>query len=76
MNRRDFIQKASLAGPAIGMLPNLYSGDEKVADKVRLGFIGVGSRGRSHLQQALYRQDVEINAICDIDPAAVNIFWI
>ena len=72
MDRRDFLQKATMAGPAIGILPSLYASETKVADKVRLGFIGVGLRGRSHLEQALYRQDVEVNAICDIDPAAIN----
>ncbi len=34
--------------------------------KVRLAFIGVGLRGRNHVQIALRRDDIEIVAICDI----------
>ena len=73
MDRRDFIQKASLAGAVTGILPNTIKTSDKPADKIRLGFIGVGLRGRSHLEQALFRPDVEINAICDIDQSAINI---
>ncbi len=35
--------------------------------KVRMGIIGVGLRGQSHLNLALKRDDVDIVAICDID---------
>ena len=64
MNRRNFLSTslASSSIPFIVKKQNLT--DDK---KVRLGFIGVGLRGRNHLQQALYRSDVEIPAICDID---------
>jgi predicted dehydrogenase len=37
----------------------------------RLGFIGVGLRGRSHLDLALRRDDTEVVAVCDIDPEAI-----
>ncbi len=72
MNRRDFIQKSTLAASATSIIPNILSKKNKPAEKVRIGFIGVGLRGRSHLQQALFRDDVEVNAICDIDPNSVN----
>lgn len=51
------------AGPAI-----LRNRDDRVA---RLGFIGVGLRGRSHLDLALRRSDSQVVAICDIDPDAI-----
>ncbi|MEJ7740157.1 MAG: Gfo/Idh/MocA family oxidoreductase [Chitinophagaceae bacterium] len=35
--------------------------------KVKLGFIGVGLRGKSHVRLALQRSDIDIVAICDID---------
>jgi predicted dehydrogenase len=35
--------------------------------KVRLAFIGVGSRGQNHLDNALRRNDVDVVAVCDID---------
>ena len=73
MDRRDFLQKTALAAPVAGIIPSLNLKKEKPAENVRLGFIGVGLRGRNHVEQALFRPDVEINAICDIDPQAVNI---
>lgn len=41
-------------------------------DTVRIGFIGVGLRGRSNLYQTTYLEGVKINAICDIDQNALN----
>lgn len=74
MDRRNFLQKATLAGSATGILPSilLNKETEPARDKVRIGFIGVGLRGRNHLQQALFRPDVEVNAICDIDSNSVK----
>ena len=74
MDRRNFLQKATLAGSATGILPSILLNKETETsrDKVRIGFIGVGLRGRNHLQQALFRPDVEVNAICDIDSSSVN----
>lgn len=72
MQRRDFIQKTALVSSSAMILPNIVFGKQKEDKKVRLGFIGVGLRGRNHLQQALFRDDVEVNAICDIDQNAIN----
>ena len=41
---------------------------------VRLGFIGVGLRGREHLRLALRRDDTKVVALCDIDPQALQSF--
>lgn len=73
MQRRKFIQTSALAGTAAFAMPNIIFGAKPDEQKVRLGFIGVGLRGRNHLEMAMYREDVEINAICDIDPDAVAI---
>jgi len=40
--------------------------------KVKMGLIGVGLRGRNHLNLLLQRPDVEVAAICDIDPRAIK----
>lgn len=72
MNRRNFLQKSTLAATASGIIPSINFTNPAPADKVRLGFIGVGMRGRNHLAQAMFRPDVEINAICDIDPDSVK----
>ena len=68
MNRRNFLA-TSLATSSI---PFIAAKGAKEDKKVRLAFIGVGLRGRNHVEQALYRNDVEITAICDIDPDAVK----
>ena len=61
--RRDFVKQVSLAtaGAWLGA-PAASAGGT-----VRLGIIGTGLRGESHLALALRRQDVEIAAICDVD---------
>jgi predicted dehydrogenase len=53
---------ATLPFPAMGNMGQ---------EKTRIGFIGTGQRGRNHLQNLLLRGDVEVPAICDIDPAAL-----
>jgi UDP-N-acetylglucosamine 3-dehydrogenase len=42
-----------------------------VADKVRLGFVGLGVMGRDLLTQARQHPDAEIAAICDGNPASL-----
>ncbi len=47
----------------------LFGKDDR---KVKMGLIGVGLRGRNHLDLLLQRNDVEITAICDIDPESIS----
>ena len=68
MDRRNFLT-TSLATSAIPFLKVNATQKDK---KVKLAFIGVGLRGRNHVDQAVYREDVEITAICDIDPDAIK----
>jgi predicted dehydrogenase len=82
-NRREFIRKSTLAGmTAVGLSvtgSNLLSGQDgkdknKKAENsgmIRAGFIGVGSRGRSHVHDTLSIPNVEIVAICDIQPNSI-----
>ncbi len=73
--RRSFIKKSTIAGAAITMVPEITFGmaNSNKKDKLRMGFIGVGLRGTNHLNNALRRDDVEVVAICDIDPRRIAI---
>lgn len=80
-NRRDFIRKSALAGA--GLMGMQFTGNKLSAQPdeqkspartgpVKTGFIGVGSRGRSHLHEAMSLRDVEITAICDIQQSSLD----
>lgn len=64
-SRRNFIRTAAVAGAGFTILPSSVI-NAKDSGKVRLGFIGVGLRGQSHLELALKRTDVDVVALCDI----------
>ena len=70
-NRRTFIKKTGLVSMALPFFPygNILRSDPQ--KKIKMGLIGVGLRGRNHLNLLLRRNDVEVTAICDIDPEAL-----
>lgn len=76
-NRRKFLQTTALATaafatPAVGQsATEVVTPTFKNKDKLRLGFIGVGMRGQSHVELALLRDDCEIVAIADPEPRMV-----
>ncbi len=69
--RRDFIKSSAVAGLGFSILPSAVFAKDNAA-KVRLGFIGVGLRGQSHLELALQRADVDVIAICDIQQRMID----
>ncbi len=71
--RRNFIRTTSTVSAGMMLAPHLSWGNSLPAEKLRLGFIGVGLRGTWHLQNALLRKDIEVVALCDIDPARLGI---
>lgn len=73
LKRRDFIKTTAVAGAGFAVAPGIAFGKKPVESKLRLGFIGVGLRGTWHLENSLKRNDVEVTAICDIDPARLEI---
>jgi predicted dehydrogenase len=66
-NRRTFIKTLGVVAAGVAIAPNLVYGQNASNGKLKLGFIGTGLRGMNHLNNALFRKDVEITAICDID---------
>jgi hypothetical protein len=67
MNRKDFIKNTGLTALSFAALPDTNLFSKKDAIKVKIALIGVGERGKGHLDLLLRRDDVELIAICDID---------
>ena len=85
-SRRDFIKKSASAGLGIAV-GNLFLTDTSQAeiigpvpqipipkpmDKVRIGYVGVGGMGTSHVENLLKIKGAEIIAVCDIVESRVN----
>jgi len=68
--RREFIQKTVVVGAATGVTGNLLASSFSIStlsqDKIRMGFIGVGNRGSSLLNDFMSNDDVEVAALCDV----------
>jgi predicted dehydrogenase len=66
--RRRFIKESATVAAGVSLLGaplRVFAPESKT--KIRLGFIGVGLRGQSHLEECVKRKDVEVIAICDPD---------
>lgn len=70
MNRRNFLKASATAGFGALILPNslfAYTATSNPAKKVRIGFIGTGLRGQSHIDLVAKRKDAEVVAFADPD---------
>lgn len=77
-SRRDFLKKGAAAGLGISVASAaLTNCSQRQAappepmkhgplDKVRIGFVGVGLQGSSHVRNFLRMDHVEVKAVCDI----------
>ncbi|MBD0833241.1 Gfo/Idh/MocA family protein [Aestuariibaculum sediminum] len=74
-SRRNFVKQTAIAGAGLSLMPNLSFGMGlgKPGEKLKMAFIGVGLRGTNHLNNALHRKDIEVAAICDVDPERIKI---
>jgi hypothetical protein len=78
-NRRNFLKNSSLAGLGIMTSPLATNASQttdnqiftKEKDKLNVGFMGVGLRGRDHLEQVLDRADCNVVAINDNDANSI-----
>lgn len=66
------MKTTALTGLGLAVSPGIVFGKGSKTEKVRIGMIGVGGRGRSHLNNLLKREDIVVPAICDIDPVAIE----
>jgi len=71
-SRRTFIKQTSAAGAGIMLSPNWATAFNKSSNyMLKVGLIGVGLRGTNHLSNLIQREDVEVRALCDIDPSRI-----
>lgn len=68
-SRRNFIKTSAAAGAAFAILPSSALAADQ---KIKVGFIGVGLRGQSHVELAIMRNDIEVVAICDIQQRMID----
>ena len=71
-SRRDFIKTSALAGAGLTLLQSESMFAKDKDNKLRLGFIGVGMRGQNHLELAVRRADVDVVAVCDVEPVMMK----
>ena len=74
VSRRGFIKTGTIATLGMSVLPTTTANAIKKADKtVKVGVIGTGGRGTSHVNTLLTIDGVEIAALCDlVESKAVN----
>ena len=73
MERREFIKNGAITAAGLIILPTGIVFASSDNQKVRLGYIGVGARGMSHISEGALRNDVEIVAICDTQESSLKI---
>jgi predicted dehydrogenase len=64
MNRREFIQRSSLAAAAATMVPKAFS-QSAAGDRVTVGVLGSGARAQGLMAATLELPGVEVVAVCD-----------
>lgn len=79
VSRRDFLKQAMASAAAAtvgGILPGFaarsYNNIAGANDKVRVGMIGVNSRGKALAAGLATMPDCEITCICDVDSRAIK----
>ena len=69
ISRRDFLTTAAAASLPV-LLPRVATGDDKKTaanERLALGFIGIGTQMRGHLNFFLGQKDTQVVAVCDVD---------
>jgi predicted dehydrogenase len=68
-SRREFHRVAGTAAAAVALAPGAVLG---AAERVRLGFIGVGNRGCQLLKGFLAQSDAQVVTLCDVYAPYLN----
>jgi predicted dehydrogenase len=65
--RRAFLQTAATASLPFILPSHIWAAATKPNDKLTVGFIGLGVRGRALLGTFLPREELQVVAVCDVD---------
>ncbi|MBK9391814.1 MAG: Gfo/Idh/MocA family oxidoreductase [Bacteroidetes bacterium] len=65
-SRRDFIKTGTMATIGLGLLPGSARAAAESSETIRVGVIGTGNRGKSHVANLLTISGVEVVAVCDL----------
>jgi predicted dehydrogenase len=71
MNRRSFLHGAGRGG-AVAMTASYWSKVLGANDRIRVGAVGVGVRGRFDLECFAKQPNVEVRALCDVWGSAIE----
>lgn len=74
MKRKDFVKNTGIAMASLALLPseNIFANNYSAASNLKVAMIGIGARGIEHLKLLLNRNDVDVIAVCDIDPQTIE----
>jgi predicted dehydrogenase len=71
VSRREFVKSTAVAGAAALSVPTILSSTARAADQddsmLKVGFIGIGKMGDSHLNQFVGYKNVVVTAVADVD---------
>jgi predicted dehydrogenase len=70
-SRRKFLTDASMGIAAATLLSQSRSFAASASERVRVGVIGCGPQGNSHVGSLMTLKDAQVVYICDVDPARV-----
>ncbi|MBT5902465.1 MAG: Gfo/Idh/MocA family oxidoreductase [Opitutaceae bacterium] len=71
LTRRTLLKRGALvagAGLAGQLSPSAWANPIGANDRIRIGIIGLGSKGSQHLRTISEMAGVQITALCDVDP--------
>ena len=75
ITRRQFVQRMSLLAALPTIIPASALGRGAApppSDRVTMGFIGLGSMGMNNLRGFIEMPDVQVLAVCDVNPSGDN----
>jgi len=66
ISRRGFIKSGTVATLGMSVVPNPVHAESGADPGVRIGVVGTGGRGTSHVETLLSIEGVEVSAVCDL----------